>query len=46
MSWQMDVAIGVISVLLIVIAGLLYDAVRALNRVEDKLDKLIELPPR
>jgi CheY-like chemotaxis protein len=39
-SWEWNIAVGIVAVLLIIVAGLLYDAVMALNRVEDKLDKL------
>lgn len=39
---QMEIAAGLIIVLLFIIAGLLYDAVMALSRVEDKFGKLLE----
>lgn len=37
---QMEIAAGLIIVFLFIIAGLLYDAVMALGRIEDKLGKL------
>ena len=43
MSWQMEITIGVISVLLFVIVGFLYAAAKALHRVEAKVNVLEEL---
>ena len=43
MSWQMEIAIGVIIALLFAIVGFLYAATTALNRLEAKVNVLEEL---
>jgi hypothetical protein len=43
MSWLMQITIGVITALLFVIAGFLYNSAKALNRLEAKLNVLEEL---
>ena len=40
MSWGWGIAMGIVAVPLLLIAGLLYKVVMALNRVDDKLGKL------
>jgi len=39
-SWEWSVALGIVIVLLLVIAGLLYDTVKALNRIESELERI------
>ena len=44
MSWEWEIAMGVVAVLLFVIAGRLYEAAKALKGLEYTLGKLTELP--